>query len=101
MDTPKLDGVAENGSEIPKTHTYKNAQGKANTEMHPAWFTQYAESQMINVLGEDFQLNVHENGETGSCGWNANGKKTITINGVQGRVQVSINLTLIGSKNAK
>jgi hypothetical protein len=35
---------------------------------------------------------------TGSLGWNLNGKTKLTINGHEVKVQIGLNLTIIGSK---
>jgi hypothetical protein len=38
---------------------------------------------------------------TGSFGWNINGKTTITVDGKSLPVQVGLNLTVVGSKEAE
>lgn len=35
---------------------------------------------------------------TGSLGWNTNGKMTVVIDGIPVKVQVGLNLTIVGSK---
>jgi hypothetical protein len=37
---------------------------------------------------------------TGSLGWNINGKTEVTINGKPVKVQIGLNLTIVGSKDA-
>ena len=62
-------------------------------------FTEKAEPVRISINGNEMLAEVKEF-STGSFGWYLNGKTIITIDGKPCNVQVGLNLTLVGSKEA-
>ena len=53
------------------------------------------------VLGGNEMLAEKREFSTGSFGWYLNGKTTITVDGKPLAVQVGLNLTVVGSKEAE
>lgn len=54
-------------------------------------------SLKVNINGQDM-LAGRKEFETGSLGWNANGRTIIEVDGVPCECQIGLNVTLIGSK---
>jgi hypothetical protein len=62
-------------------------------------FLEKAESVKVTINGNDMTADKREF-STGSFGWYFNGKTTITVDGKPLQVQVGLNLTVVGSKEA-
>jgi len=62
-------------------------------------FMEKAESVKIMLNGNEMLAERREF-STGSFGWYLNGKTTITVDGKPLNVQVGLNLTVVGSKEA-
>lgn len=62
-----------------------------------------AAAQPIKVVinGVEMTADVKAPFSTGSFGWNINGKTTITVDGKALPVQIGMNLTVVGSKEAE
>ena len=63
-------------------------------------FLEKAEPVKVNINGQDIIADKREF-STGSFGWYHNGKITITVDGKALSVQVGLNLTVVGSKDAE
>ncbi|MFO0681514.1 MAG: hypothetical protein U0234_05670 [Sandaracinus sp.] len=64
-----------------------------------AQFLEKAEAVKVVIAGQEMTADVKAF-STGSFGWNINGKMTITVDGKALPVQVGLNLTVVGSKEA-
>ncbi|MBK9031523.1 MAG: hypothetical protein IPL61_09335 [Myxococcales bacterium] len=64
-----------------------------------AQFTEKAEALKVVINGTELLADVKEF-STGSFGWYLNGKIVVTIDGKPCSVQVGMNLTVVGSKEA-
>ena len=62
-------------------------------------FVEKAEPLKVVVDGRELTAQVKEF-STGSFGWNVNEKVTITVDGKPLSVQIGMNLTVVGSKDA-
>ena len=65
-----------------------------------AQFTEKAEPLKVTINGQDLVAEVKEF-STGSFGWYLNGKIVVTVDGKPLSVQVGMNLTVVGSKEAE
>jgi hypothetical protein len=63
-------------------------------------FLEKAEPVKINIGGQEVTAEKREF-STGSFGWYFNGKTTIQVDGKPLSVQVGLNLTVVGSKEAE
>ena len=63
-------------------------------------FVEKAEPLKVIINGQEMLAEVKEF-STGSFGWNINGKTTITVDGKPLSVQIGLNLTVVGSKEAE
>lgn len=63
-------------------------------------FLEKAEPAKITIGGQELTADKREF-STGSFGWYYNGKVTITVDGKPLSVQVGLNLTVVGSKEAE
>jgi hypothetical protein len=63
-------------------------------------FLEKAEPVKVNINGQDIVADKREF-STGSFGWYYNGKITITVDGKPLSIQVGLNLTVVGSKEAE
>jgi len=63
-------------------------------------FIEKAEPVRVSLNGQEMLAEVKEF-STGSFGWYLNGKTVITVDGKPVAVQVGMNLTLVGSKEAE
>jgi hypothetical protein len=63
-------------------------------------FTDKAEAVKVVINGNEMIAEKREF-STGSFGWYLNGKTTITVDGKPLNVQVGLNLTVVGSKEAE
>jgi hypothetical protein len=64
-----------------------------------AQFMEKAEALKISIGGQDMLAEVKAF-STGSFGWYLNGKTTVMVDGKAVSVQIGMNLTLVGSKEA-
>lgn len=62
-------------------------------------FLSHAKALPITIAGVPHGADVKEF-STGSFGWFLNGKTTVEINGKPVKVQVGLNLTVVGSKDS-
>ena len=60
-------------------------------------FRTHAQPMTVVINGKEYQVPRKEF-STGSLGWYLNDKIDITIDGVPAKVQIGLNLTLVGSK---
>lgn len=72
---------------------------KAPAPVSKTQFMEKAEPVKI-VLNGNEMLAERREFSTGSFGWYLNGKTTITVDGKPCNVQVGLNLTVVGSKEA-
>ena len=75
------------------------AMAKSNCPVSLAQFIGKAEPLKIVIHGQEMVADV-KTFSTGSFGWNINGKTTITVDGMPLSVQIGMNLTVVGSKDA-
>lgn len=64
-----------------------------------AQFLEKAEPLKITINGQDMLAEV-KSFSTGSFGWYLNGKTVISVDGKAVSVQIGMNLTVVGSKEA-
>lgn len=62
-------------------------------------FGQHATAMVIDLGGQAKVVAMPKNFSTGSFGWGFNDKVTVVINGVPVKLQGTINLTVVGSKD--
>ena len=63
-------------------------------------FVEKAEPLKVNINGQEMTAEVKEF-STGSFGWNINAKTTIQVDGKPLSVQIGMNMTVVGSKEAE
>ncbi len=63
-------------------------------------FTEKAEALKVTINGQDLLAEVKEF-STGSFGWYLNGKIVVPIDGKNVSLQIGMNLTVVGSKEAE
>ncbi len=63
-----------------------------------AEFLEHAKDLPITIAGQALDAEVKQF-STGSLGWFLNGKTKATVNGKEVKVQIGLNLTIIGSKD--
>jgi hypothetical protein len=63
-------------------------------------FLEKAESVKVSINGQEIVADKREF-STGSFGWYYNGKINITVDGKPLSIQVGLNLTVVGSKEAE
>lgn len=68
--------------------------------MSKTQFLEKAEGVKVVLNGNEMLADKREF-STGSFGWYLNGKTTITVDGKPLNVQVGVNLTVVGSKEAE
>ena len=76
------------------------AKAKTTCPITREQFRAGAKPVTVNVNGVPLLAEVKEF-STGSLGWYLNGKTTIEVNGVPVPVQIGMNLTVVGSKEAE
>ena len=64
-----------------------------------AQFTEKAEPLKVNINGSEMLAEV-KNFSTGSFGWYMNAKTVVMIDGKAVSVQIGMNMTVVGSKDA-
>lgn len=72
---------------------------KSSCPLSQSQFLAKAEPLKISVNGQDMLAEVKAF-STGSFGWYLNGKTTILVDGKAVSVQIGMNLTIVGSKEA-
>lgn len=73
---------------------------KSTCPVSRAQFSEKAEPVKIVINGQEMQAEVKEF-STGSFGWNLNAKTIVTVDGKPLSVQIGMNLTVVGSKDAE
>ena len=63
-------------------------------------FVEKSEPIRVVINGQEMLAEVKEF-STGSFGWNLNGKTVITVDGKPLSVQIGMNMTVVGSKEAE
>nr|AYM52989.1 hypothetical protein [Myxococcus fulvus] len=63
-------------------------------------FIEKAEPLKVSINGQELLAEV-KSFSTGSFGWYINGKTTVTVDGKLLSVQIGMNLTVVGSKEAE
>ncbi len=63
-------------------------------------FVEKAEALKVNINGQEMIADVKEF-STGSFGWNINAKTVINVDGKPLSVQIGMNMTVVGSKEAE
>jgi hypothetical protein len=76
------------------------AMAKTNCPVTRAQFSEKAEPLKVVINGTELLAEVKEF-STGSFGWYLNGKILVPIDGKTVSVQVGMNLTVVGSKEAE
>ena len=61
-------------------------------------FRTHAQPVVVTINGKEFKVPRKEF-STGSLGWYLNDKMDVTVDGVDVKVQIGLNLTLVGSKD--
>jgi hypothetical protein len=72
---------------------------KTSCSVTAAHFAEKAEPLKITINGQDMLAEVKAF-STGSFGWYLNGKTVISIDGKAVSVQIGMNMTVVGSKEA-
>ena len=72
---------------------------KTSCPVSLAHFMEKAEPLMVTINGQDMLAEVKQF-STGSFGWYMNGKTLVSIDGKPVSVQIGMNLTVVGSKEA-
>jgi hypothetical protein len=80
----------------PSTNGANNAPAVSGTLSRES-FRQHAKPVALTINGLPLVADPKEF-STGSLGWFSNGKITVVVNGVACKVQVGLNLTIVGSK---
>ena len=76
------------------------AMAKTSCPITRTQFTEKAEPLKVVINGQELLAEVKEF-STGSFGWYLNGKILVPIDGKNVSVQVGMNLTIVGSKEAE
>ena len=72
---------------------------KTSCSVTLAQFLEKAEPLKVTINGQEMLADVKQF-STGSFGWYMNGKTMVTIDGKPVSVQIGMNLTVVGSKDA-
>ena len=73
---------------------------KTSCPVTAAQFAEKAEPLKVTINGQDMLAEVKQF-STGSFGWYMNGKTVVSIDGKAVSVQIGMNLTVVGSKDAE
>lgn len=73
---------------------------KSTCPLSRTQFVEKAEPVRIVINGQEMLAEVKEF-STGSFGWNLNAKTIVTVDGKPLSVQIGMNLTVVGSKDAE
>ena len=63
-------------------------------------FVEKAQPLVVIINGQEMTADVKEF-STGSFGWNINGKTNVMVDGKSISVQIGMNMTVVGSKDAE
>ena len=72
---------------------------KSSCPLSQAKFLEKAEPLKVSISGQEMLAEV-KSFSTGSFGWYLNGKTTVMVDGKAVSVQIGMNLTIVGSKDA-
>ena len=72
---------------------------KSPCPLSQSQFLAKAEPVKVSINGQDLLADVKAF-STGSFGWYLNGKTTLTVDGKPVSIQIGMNLTIVGSKEA-
>lgn len=72
---------------------------KSSCPFSKSQFLDKAEPLKVSIQGQDMLAEVKAF-STGSFGWYLNGKTTVTVDGKPLSIQIGLNLTVVGSKEA-
>jgi hypothetical protein len=72
---------------------------KSSCPLSQAKFLEKAEPLKVSINGQEMLAEV-KSFSTGSFGWYLNGKTTVMVDGKPVSVQIGMNLTIVGSKEA-
>lgn len=72
---------------------------KSQCPLSQAQFVEKAEPLRVTINGQEMLAEVKAF-STGSFGWYLNGKTVITVDGKAVSVQIGMNMTIVGSKEA-
>ena len=72
---------------------------KTSCPVSLAQFVEKAEPLKVSINGQEMMAEVKQF-STGSFGWYMNGKTMVTVDGKMISVQIGMNLTVVGSKDA-
>jgi len=72
---------------------------KSSCPLSQAKFLEKAEPLKVSINGQEMLAEV-KSFSTGSFGWYLNGKTTVMVDGKAVSVQIGMNLTIVGSKEA-
>jgi len=72
---------------------------KSSCPLSQSQFLAKAEPMKVNIAGSEMLAEVKAF-STGSFGWYLNGKTTVMVDGKAVSVQIGMNLTIVGSKEA-
>ena len=84
----------------PFGRAYARPVAKSPCPISKTQFLEKAEAVKVTINGQEVIADRREF-STGSFGWYHNGKVTITVDGKPMSVQVGLNLTVVGSKEAE
>lgn len=73
---------------------------KAACPISLSQFLEKAEPVKVTINGQEMLAEV-KSFSTGSFGWYINGKTTVTVDGKPLSVQIGMNMTVVGSKEAE
>lgn len=84
----------------------ETAAPATNKTTCPITREQFAKAATVHIQidgghGNQSYVAMPKEFSTGSLGWNLNEKSVVTIDGVACKVQIGLNVTVIGSKDAK
>jgi hypothetical protein len=73
---------------------------KSTCPISRSQFVEKAEPLKVIINGQEMTADVKEF-STGSFGWNINGKTNVVVDGKSISVQIGMNMTVVGSKDAE
>lgn len=91
--------IAQSSSTTPKQDEKVGAKSVNPSLMSVSEFLSKAKTLEAVIDGQRVVLDVKAF-STGSYGWNATGKLSITVDGKPVKCQLGVNLTVVGSKDA-
>ena len=85
---------------VPGGVTLPATMAKSASPVSRTQFLEKAEAVKVTINGQELSADKREF-STGSFGWYFNGKINITVDGKPLSIQVGLNLTVVGSKEAE